>query len=107
MLIEVMGGGYQIVGDKGEIREQMHGYFPDESHQKDFIDSIRKRRTPKGNILQGHKGATLIHLANLAYRVGNKQLYFDGKQGRITNSDLANTISEGSYREPYTLPVEI
>jgi len=107
MLIEVMGGGYQVIGDNGEVKDQMHGYFPDEAHQKDFIDCVRTRETPRGDIVQGHKSATLIHLANLAYRVGNKQLYYDGRQGKITNSDLANSISEGSYREPYTIPETI
>jgi predicted dehydrogenase len=107
MFLEVMGGGWQVVGDDGEILEQEHGYFPDEAHLKDFINSIRQRKTPKGNLIQGHKSAALIHLANLSYRVGNKQLYYDGSSGKLLNSELANTISEGSYREPYVLPAVI
>lgn len=104
MFLEVMGGGWQVFGEGGEISDQEHGLFPDESHLKNFIDSIRQKKTPNGNLLQGHKSATLIHLANLSYRVGNKQLYYDGNLGRITNSEEANAISEGSYREPYGLP---
>lgn len=104
MLLEVMGGGWQVVGDGGEIRDQEHGYFPDEEHLKDFINCIRQRKTPRGNLIQGHKSATLIHLANLSYRVGKKQLYYNGNTGRVTNSEQANLISEGSCRKPYVLP---
>lgn len=104
MYFEIMGGGWQVFGNDGQLRDQHKGYFPDESHQRNFIDCIRQGKTPNADIVQGHKSATLVHLANLAYRVGNQQLFYDNKTGKITNSDLANTISEGYYREPYGLP---
>lgn len=104
MYFEIMGGGWQVFGNDGELRDKEKGYFPDENHQRNFINCLREGKTPNADIVQGHKSATLVHLANLAYRVGNKQLFFDKKTGKITNSDLANTISEGYYREPYTLP---
>ena len=104
MLLGIMGGGWQVFGEDGQVRDQEFGYFPDVAHVKNFIESIRLRKNPNGDLVQGHKGATLIHLANLSYRVGNNQLYYDGQTGKITNSEEANTISEGHYREPYTLP---
>jgi predicted dehydrogenase len=107
MLLEIQGGGWQVIGNDGELRDQEYGYYPDENHQKNFISCIRQRKTPNANIVQGHKSATLIHLANLAYRTGEKQLFYDNKTGTITNSDLANKISEGSYRAPYVLPKEV
>jgi predicted dehydrogenase len=108
MLLGIMGGGWQIIGEGGEVKEQEFGYFPDDLHQKNFFDCIRQnKRATNADIVQGHKGATLIHLANLAYRVGKKQLYYDSKEGKILNSDLANKVSEGTYREAYALPKEI
>jgi len=107
MLLGIMGGGWQVFGEDGQVNDQESGYFPDEAHIKNFIDCVRTRKNPNGDLVQGHKGATLIHLANLSYRVGNMQLCFDSQSGKITNSEEANRISEGYYREPYTLPKEV
>ncbi len=99
------GAGWQVLGRNSEIIAQEYGYFPDEAHQKDFINCIRTRKVPNSNIEQGHKSATLVHLANLSYRVGKKQLYFDPVSELVTNSEEANGISTGSYRQGYELPV--
>jgi predicted dehydrogenase len=107
MYLEIMGGGWQVFDKDGKIRDQEHGYFPDEKHQKNFIECIRSRKTPNADIIQGHKSACLIHLANLSYRTGNKQLFYDKKEGIINNSAEANEISRGYYRTPYTIPKEI
>lgn len=98
------GAGWQVLGLNSEIVAQEYGYFPDEVHQQDFIKCIRTRKVPNSNIEQGHKSATLVHLANLSYRVGKKQLYFNKETERITNSDEANIISEGIYRKGYEMP---
>lgn len=98
------GAGWQVLGKNSEVIAQEYGYFPDEAHQQDFIDCIRTRKIPNSNIEQGHKSATLVHLANLSYRIGKKQLFFDGKTEKVTNSDEANEISKGTYREKYRIP---
>jgi hypothetical protein len=46
----------------------------------------------------------LVHLANLSYRVGKKQLYFDSESELVTNSEEANNISKGSYRPGFEIP---
>jgi hypothetical protein len=104
MLLEIMGGGWQVFDEDGKIRDEQHGYFPDENHLKNFIDCLRTGKTPNGDIIQGHKSASLLHLANLAYRCGNEQLLYDNTKGIITNSDKANQIDKGHYRMPYTIP---
>jgi hypothetical protein len=73
-------------------------------HQQNFIECIRSRKTPNGNIEQGHKSAILVHLANLSYRAGKKQLYFDGNKELITNSEEANLLDKRAYRSGYTMP---
>ena len=98
------GGGWQVIGNDSKVVAQGYGYFPDEVHQQDFIQSVRTRKVPNSNIEQGHKSATLVHLANLSYRAGKKQLYFDSETELITNSDEANSISKGSYRKGYEIP---
>ncbi len=98
------GAGWQVLGLNSEIIAQEYGYFPDEAHQQDFINCVRTRKIPNSNIDQGHKSATLVHLANLSYRLGKKQLYFDGATEKVTNSDEANAISAGTYRKDYEMP---
>ncbi|MGV8094995.1 MAG: Gfo/Idh/MocA family protein [Mangrovibacterium sp.] len=107
MYLGIMGGGWQVFDPNGNLRDQEYGYFPDENHQRNFIDCLRKGNTPNADIIQGHKSACLIHLANLAYRTGNRQLYYDAKEGQITNSPEANEISLGDYRAPYVIPDKI
>ena len=98
------GGGWQVLGAGAKIIDQGGGYFPDELHQQDFINCIRTRNTPNANLEQSHKSAILVHLANLSYRVGKKQLYFDSDTEQVTNSEEANTISKGSYSVGFEIP---
>lgn len=98
------GAGWQVLGADSKVIAQEYGYFPDEEHQQDFINCIRTRKMPNANIEQSHKSATLVHLANLSYRVGKKQLYFDSGTELVTNSDEANVISKGTYRPGFEIP---
>jgi hypothetical protein len=104
MFLGRQGGGWQVLGSGSEIIAQDYGYFPDEVHQQDFIKCIRTRKVPNSDIEQGHKSATLVHLANLSYRTGKKQLYYDPENEIVKNSDEANLISEGTYRKEYQIP---
>ena len=98
------GAGWQVLGKNSEIIAQDYGYFPDEVHQQDFINCIKTRKKPNSDIRQSHMSATLVHLANLSYRVGKKQLFFDGDNEKVINSEEANKISEGYYRPGYEIP---
>lgn len=98
------GGGWQVVGEDNKIIAQDKSIFPDEFHQQDYINCIRTRKIPNANIEQSHKSAILVHLANLSYRVGKKQLFFDGSAESVLNSDEANLISKGSYRTGFEIP---
>ncbi len=98
------GAGWQVLGTDSKVIAEEYGYFPDEEHQKDFIKCVRTRQVPNGNVEQGHKSAILIHLANMSYRVGKKQLNFDNTTERVTNSEEANIIAQGSYSPGYEIP---
>ncbi|HNR42451.1 MAG TPA: Gfo/Idh/MocA family oxidoreductase [Bacteroidales bacterium] len=98
------GAGWQVLGKNSEIIAQEYGYFPDEVHQQDFINCIRTRKVPNSNIEQGHLSATLVHLANISYRLGKKQLFFDSVNEKVMNEEEANIISEGHYRPKYEIP---
>ncbi len=98
------GAGWQVLGSGSEIIAQEFGYFPDEAHQQDFINCIRSRKVPNSDIEQGHRSATLVHLANLSYRAGKKQLFFDPVSETLINSEEASRIFPGTHRENYEIP---
>ena len=91
------------MGEDSKVIAQEKGYFPDEVHQQDFIQSIRTRKVPNASIEQGQRSATLVHLANLSYRSGEKQLYFDGVNELILNSDSANLLDKRDYRKGFEI----
>ena len=44
-----------------------------------------------------------MHLGNISFRVGNKQLLFDAETERFTNSDDANQLLTKPYRAQYAI----
>ena len=101
------GGGWQVVGKDSKVIAQAGGVFPDEEHQKNFIESLRTRKNPNGNVEQGQLSACLVHLGNIAYRVGNKQLYFDAKNECFIENEDANKLLRTSYRDNYRIPDKV
>jgi len=101
------GMGWQVMEGDGKVVAQEQGYFPDKWHQPNFVDCVRSRSKPNADIEQSHYSACLVHLANLSYRVGNKQLFFDAKTERFTNSEEANRLLKPAYRKNYRIPEEV
>ena len=101
------GGGWQVFGENMEVLAQEYGLFPDEVHQQNFIECVRSRKTPNSPIEEGQKSATLVHLANLSYRVGNKQLFFDGSTEMILNSEEAKILDKRNYRKEFMMPDQV
>ena len=101
------GGGWQVLGPGNEIVAQDGGMMPDNEHQVDFIRSLRTRKTPNGEVEECHRSATLVHLGNIAFRTGNKQLLFDPVTEQITNNEEANKLARGSYRVGYVIPEKV
>ncbi len=101
------GCGWQVMVEGGKILDQDKGYFPDKWHQPNFIDCLRSRKRPNADIEQSHQSACLVHLANASFRVGQKQLFFDGATERFTNSDAANALLKPAYRKHYRIPEDV
>ncbi len=71
-----MGGGWQVFEKDGKIAAEHYGKFPLADHLGNYVDCIRSRQQPNAPIIQGHQSSVLVHLANLSYRAGKKQLLF-------------------------------
>ena len=107
MYVGRMGGGWQVFDKKNELVAQQEGYFPRIPHIENFIDCIRTRENPNGDIVEGHKSSALIHLTNASYRVGSKQLIFDPETEMVLNNEKANEILSGSYRKGFEIPDKV
>jgi hypothetical protein len=55
----------------------------------------------------GHHSVLLCHMANISYRVGNKQLEFDPQTETFTNNDQANKYLKREYRNPWVVPDQV
>ena len=101
------GGGWQVKGEDSKIIAQDGGIFPDADHQKNFIESLRTRKKPNGDVEQGHLSACLVHFGNIAFRMGNRQLLFDRENERFIGNDDANKFLKTSYRDNYKIPEQV
>ncbi|MCX6623796.1 MAG: Gfo/Idh/MocA family oxidoreductase [Acidobacteria bacterium] len=78
------------------------------SHWKNFIDAVRSRKREDLNaeVEEGAISCTLIHLANISYRLG-RTLHFDPATLRCTGDEQANAMFTRNYREGFTVPKKV
>jgi predicted dehydrogenase len=107
MYVGRMGGGWQVFDKDEKIVAQDKGIFPLKAHILNYIDCIRTRKQPNGNIVEGHRSAVMIHLANLSYRAGNKQLLFSPEYEAIVNDNKAVALDQLTYRKGFEIPKEV
>ena len=107
MYVGRMGGGWQVFDKDEKIVAQDKGIYPLKAHILNYIDCIRTRKQPNGNIVEGHNSSVLIHLANLSYRAGNKQLLFSPEYEAILNDSNAVAMGKHQYREGFEINKEV
>jgi predicted dehydrogenase len=76
------------------------------NNYKNFIDTIRANDPSmlKAKIEGGIYSSTVMHLGNIAYRLG-RSLDFDPETMKFKNDDEANAlISRPAYRDPFVFP---
>lgn len=73
-----------------------------------FIDAVPSRKPEQLNakIEDGHISASLVHLANIAYRTG-RTLEFNPKQENFPNDEEANQLLKRQYRQPFIVPEKV
>jgi len=73
-----------------------------------FVEAIRAddRSMLEGNITEGHLSCTLIHLANVSYRLG-RTLNIDPKSQTVRNDREANQMLTRNYRSPFVIPAKV
>ncbi len=73
-----------------------------------FIDCVRSRKKEDLNapVQEGHISTTLLHLGNVAYRVG-RTLRFDPVKQEVIGDAEASRLLHGTYRTPYVVPDQV
>jgi predicted dehydrogenase len=107
MYLGRMGGGWQVFEKDGVVAAQEYGRFPLRDHLANYVDCIRSRKQPNAPIGEGHKSSVLVHLANLSYRSGKKQLLFSPEYEIITNDTQAQLLADGYHRKGFEIPKDV
>ena len=76
--------------------------FPDPPTLVDFDTALRTREQPGGNAEVAHRAATILHLGNLAIRLGRK-LRWDPVRERFIGDEEANRFVNIPMRAPWRL----
>jgi hypothetical protein len=78
------------------------------NHYQDFIDAIRAhdQSRAKGDIEEGFYSCALIHLGNIAYRLG-RTIEFDPERMKIVGDEEANAMLTRAYRAPFVVPERV
>jgi predicted dehydrogenase len=68
----------------------------DQLHVKNFLDCVRTGSTPNSPITEGHKSVAMLHIGNIAWRMG-RQLNCDTSNGHIQNDEAAAALWQREY----------
>ena len=74
------------------------GITMDGLHFKDFIDCIRTGKQPNSPIAEAHKSVAMLHLGNIAWRVG-RELHLDPANGHIKDDKAAMKLWRREYEK--------
>jgi hypothetical protein len=93
------------LGDKNEPGPEGKGK---ENHFANFIDCVRSRKKEdlSAPVEEGHISCTLVHLANVSYRLG-RTLNFDPAKEEVINDAEANRMlreADRGYRKGFEIP---
>jgi predicted dehydrogenase len=96
------------LGEAAEPGPSGHG---GERHFANFIDCVRSRKKEDlgAPVEEGHISATMVHLANVSYRLG-RTLNFDPKTEQVIGDEEANRLlrnADRGYRRGFEIPEKV
>lgn len=107
MTIGRHGGGWIVTTSGGRIVDKMYGRPPDQNHETNFLECIKSRKRPNADIETLYNSTAMVHMANIAHRVGNKKLGFDATAQRFIDNADANNLLKRPYRANYEVPEQV
>ena len=106
MTIGRHGGGWIVQQSGGKVVEKMYGRVPDFPHFRNFLDCIKTRKAPTADIAVAHTSNVVLHMANIAHRVGNLALEYNPTANRFDNAE-ANALLKPPYRKGFEIPENV
>lgn len=97
---DLQGAGLYFTGDS--VGERGSTSIQHRPHVRNFLDCVKSRQRPAGDIEIGHASTATCLIGNIALRTGLK-LHWDGRNERFTNSADANRMLTRAYRPPWRL----
>lgn len=97
------GGGWIVQTVQGRLVEKQFGRVPDPWHYDNFLSCMRSRQRPNADIEIAHNANAVVHMSNIAHRLGNIGLNYDRATGRFDN-ERANAMLKGPYRKGFEIP---
>ena len=101
------GGGWQAYDSTGKLVRSEYGRHPIDEHLGNFINCIRTRNKPNGDVEEAHLSALMCHSANISYRIGNQKLKIDPKTESFADSKEANQYLRRKDRSPWVIPEKV
>ena len=96
--------GWKLYGPRMKLLAEQQGPADLPRHHENFFNCIRGKESKlNASIKEGHRAATIVHLANIAARIGSV-LHFDPDDEQITNNDEANRLVTREYRNHWATP---
>ncbi len=74
-------------------------------HMDNFLECIQTRETPICPAENGHRTASVAHLATLAFRTGRSEVKWDPATEKLIDAPDAERLLARAYRAPWQLPV--
>ena len=97
---------WQKIDFSGKVVDQQYGRHPDPGHQQNFVDCIRSRELPNADVGLAQVTTSVMHMGNIAHRVGNQKLWYSAEEERFISNESANrlakrqNVNEFSVTEP-------
>ncbi|MFP4056926.1 MAG: Gfo/Idh/MocA family oxidoreductase [Candidatus Brocadiia bacterium] len=90
------------LADLSEEDRKKLAEMPDPQPMHDFVHAIRHRTRSGGNAESSHRSATLLHLANIAIRMG-RPIRYDPDKEQVVGDEEANRLVDQPMRAPWHL----
>jgi predicted dehydrogenase len=99
MLVIGHSVGWKLYGPRNRLIAEKTGRPDLGAHHSNFLDCVRReQKYLAADVMAGHLAATIVHLANIAARVG-RALRFDPSKEQILDDPEAAGMVRRSYRE--------
>ena len=100
------GDGWQVFDAEGKSVTQSYGRQANDEHIANFVDCIRSRKLPNGDVEEVHLSTLLCHYGNISYRLGRK-LKIDPKTEGFVDDAEASRLVKRQYRQPWVVPENV